>query len=134
MAYESINPGTGQRLARFPEAKPDEISAALDRARTAFIAWRTCSVEERAERMRRVAAYLRANKDHLAGLITDEMGKPITESEGEIEKAAWTSEFYAERAAEFLRDVPVPTNARESFIAFEPLGVVFAVMPWNYPV
>jgi succinate-semialdehyde dehydrogenase/glutarate-semialdehyde dehydrogenase len=134
MAYESINPATGQRLASFPEAKPDEISAALDRARAAFTTWRTCSVEERAAPMRQVAAYLRTNKDHLAGLITDEMGKPIAESAGEIEKAAWTAEFYADRAQEFLQDVSIPTNARESIVAFEPLGVVFAVMPWNYPV
>ncbi len=134
MAYESINPATGQRMASFPEARPDEIGAALDRARVAFTTWRTCSVEERSEPMRQVAAYLRTNKDHLAGLITDEMGKPIAESEGEIEKAAWTAEFYAGRAGEFLDDVPVSTNARKSIIAFEPLGVVFAVMPWNYPV
>jgi succinate-semialdehyde dehydrogenase / glutarate-semialdehyde dehydrogenase len=134
MAYESINPATGEKLATFPEAGPDEIHVTLDRARGAFQAWRACTIEERAQLMRRVAEYLRDNKNHLAGLITDEMGKPIQESEGEIEKAAWTAEFYADRAAEFLQDVRVPTNARESVIAFEPLGVVFAVMPWNYPV
>lgn len=134
MVYESINPATGERLASFPEAGPDEIDAALDRARSAFLTWRACTVGERGSLMRRVAAYLRENKDRLAGLITDEMGKPITESEGEIEKAAWTAEFYADRTAEFLQDVPVPTNARESIVAFEPLGIVFAVMPWNYPV
>lgn len=134
MAYESINPATGKRMASFPEAGPDEINATLDRARTAFSQWRACTIEERAEPMRRVARYLRDNKDHLAGLITDEMGKPITESEGEIEKAAWAAEFYADRAREFLQDVSVGTNARESLIAFEPLGIVFAVMPWNYPV
>jgi succinate-semialdehyde dehydrogenase/glutarate-semialdehyde dehydrogenase len=134
MTYESINPATGERLASFPEATEDEISAALESARRAFLTWRTCTIDERAALMRRVAAYLRSNKDHLAGLITDEMGKPITEAEGEIEKAAWTAEFYAEKTRDFLQDVPVSTNARESLIAFEPLGVVFAVMPWNYPV
>jgi acyl-CoA reductase-like NAD-dependent aldehyde dehydrogenase len=134
MPYESINPATGEKLASFPEAGAEEINATLDRARSAFLTWRTCTIAERAEPMRKAASYLRQDKDHLAGLITDEMGKPIAESEAEIEKAAWTAEFYADRAGEFLQDVPAPTNARESMIAFEPLGVIFAVMPWNYPV
>jgi succinate-semialdehyde dehydrogenase/glutarate-semialdehyde dehydrogenase len=133
MAIESINPATEEVLARFDELTPDQVDDALTEARNAFLAWRQCTLAERGRPMREAARYLRANKARFAGLITAEMGKPLPEAEAEIEKCAWNCEFYAGQAASFLADRPVKTNARESFIAFEPLGVILAVMPWNYP-
>ena len=130
---ESINPATGTVLARFPASTPDEIETAIAGADAAQRAWRQTSFDERAAAMRRLAAHLRSRRDDYALLITSEMGKPIAEARGEIEKCAWACEFYAERAAGFLADEVVPTNASRSFVAYEPLGVVLAIMPWNYP-
>ena len=133
MAIQSINPATEEVLASFDEFTSTQIDEALDEVAAAFKQWRAASFAERAEPMRRAARYLRANKQHFAGLITAEMGKPIAEAEAEIEKCAWNCDFYAEHAASFLADEPVATNARESFVAFEPLGPVLAIMPWNFP-
>jgi succinate-semialdehyde dehydrogenase/glutarate-semialdehyde dehydrogenase len=133
MAIESINPATEEVLARFDEVSSDLVDEALDEARRAFLAWRECTFAERGRPMREAARYLRANKKRFAGLITAEMGKPLAEAEAEVEKCAWGCEYYATEAASFLADRPVKTNARESFVAFEPLGVILAIMPWNFP-
>ncbi len=130
---ESINPATEAVLARFPAATPDEIEAAIAEADAAQRAWRLTSFDERAAAMRRLAAHLRRRRDDYARLITLEMGKPIAEAGAEIEKCAWACDFYADRAASFLGDEVVATSASRSFVAFEPLGVVLAIMPWNYP-
>jgi succinate-semialdehyde dehydrogenase/glutarate-semialdehyde dehydrogenase len=133
MAIQSINPATEELLASFDECTSTQIDQALEEVAAAFRQWRAARFAERAEPMRRAARYLRANKQRFAGLITAEMGKPIVEAEAEIEKCAWNCDFYAEHAASFLADEPVATNARESFVAFEPLGPVLAIMPWNFP-
>ena len=80
-----------------------------------------------------MAAALRDDKARLAGLITAEMGKPIVEAEAEIEKCAWNCDYFAEHGARFLADEPAPSNARESYVAYTPLGIVLAIMPWNSP-
>jgi succinate-semialdehyde dehydrogenase/glutarate-semialdehyde dehydrogenase len=133
MAIESLNPATEEVLARFDEHTPKQVDEALDEARRAFLAWRECTFAERGRPMREAARYLRAHKKRFAGLITAEMGKPLAEAEAEIEKCAWGCEFYADHAADFLADRPVKTNASESFVAFEPFGVILAIMPWNFP-
>jgi succinate-semialdehyde dehydrogenase/glutarate-semialdehyde dehydrogenase len=133
MAITSVNPATEEVLARFDAFSPEQIDTALEEAHVAFRQWRDISFAQRAELVRRAARYLRANKARFAGLITAEMGKPIAEAEAEIEKSAWGCDFYADNAARFLADEPVDTNARESFVAFEPLGTVLAIMPWNFP-
>lgn len=130
---ESINPATGAILARYPATTPDEVEAAIAGADAAQRAWRRRSFPERAAAMRALAAHLRRRRDDYARLITLEMGKPITEALAEIEKCALTCDFYAERAADFLRDEVVATNASRSLVAYQPLGVVLAIMPWNYP-
>ena len=130
---ESVNPATEAVLARFETHSTPEVQAALAQADAAFRVWRDRPISERAAPMRALARVLRERADRYARTITLEMGKPITESLAEIEKCAWNCDFYAEHAASFLRDEPVETNARESFVAFEPLGVILAVMPWNYP-
>jgi len=122
MVIRSINPTTEEMLAEFEEFSPEQVNAVLSKAQHAFEQWHRTSFEKRAALMRRAVSFLRQHKERLAGLIT-----------AEIEKCAWTGEFYAEHAARFLADEPVVTNARESFVAFEPLGTVLAIMPWNFP-
>ncbi len=134
MTITSINPATEEVLAEFPEMMPEQVNDILDQARAAYRRWRQTSFEQRAGLMRQAGAYLRQNKARLAGLITAEMGKPIVEAEAEVEKCAWNCDYYADNAARFLADEPIATNARQSFVAFEPLGTVLAIMPWNYPL
>jgi len=129
----SINPASAEVLARFDPFTPDEVDHALDQAEDAFIAWRERSFEERAVPMRRLAALLRERADRYGRLITLEMGKPIVEARAELEKCAWGCEHYAEHAARYLADEVITTNARRSLVAFQPLGIVLAVMPWNFP-
>src|SRR5213075_1241433 len=133
MAFQSINPATEAVLASFDEFTAKQTEAALAEADAAFREWRSVSVAERATPMRRAAALLRERKARYGGLITAEMGKPIVAAEAEVEKCAWVCDFYAENAERFLADEPVHTEARVSYVAFEPLGVVLAVMPWNFP-
>ena len=133
MPIRSVNPATEEVLAEFAEHAPAQVEAALSSAHTAFQTWRETPMGERSRLMLAAAAVLRRDRDRLAGLITAEMGKPITESEAEIEKSAWGCEFYAENAARFLADQHIASSASESYIAFQPLGVILAVMPWNFP-
>ena len=133
MAIESINPATEERLAAFEQFTSQQVEQALAAAAAAFPGWRERSFAERGEVLQRAGAALRARKTEWARLITLEMGKPIAQAEAEIEKCAWACEFYAEHAQRFLADERIETNARESYVAYEPLGVVLAVMPWNFP-
>ena len=130
----SINPATEEVLASFDPFTPEQVDAAVAQADRAFREWRERSLDDRAVVVRRLAQVLRERADRYSRLITAEMGKPISEARGEIEKCAWGCEHYADNAKEYLADVPVKTNARRSIVAFEPLGVVLAVMPWNYPI
>ncbi len=129
----SINPATEELLATFQPSSAHEVEAVCARAADAFRSWRTVSFGERAERMRNVAAYLRCHRPDLARLITAEMGKPIAESEAEIEKCAWVCDYYAEHASAFLAARSYPSAATESYVSFTPLGAVLAIMPWNFP-
>src|SRR5579871_1010930 len=133
MSIESINPATGEIIETFTPYTTEQVNAALDEAQQAFRQWRSTTFAERGALMTRVATYLRANKAELARVATLEMGKVIAEAEAEVEKCAWNCEFYAEHAEAFLADEPVATNAASSYIAYRPLGVVLAVMPWNFP-
>ncbi|HEY8491741.1 MAG TPA: NAD-dependent succinate-semialdehyde dehydrogenase [Dehalococcoidia bacterium] len=133
MSFQSINPATEEILATFDEFTPQQVDQALEQAARAFDAWRRTSFQERSRLMRSAAAYLRQHQARLAGLITAEMGKPIAQAEAEIEKCAWNCDYYAEHAAAFLADQPAPSSAAESYVAFDPLGTVLAIMPWNFP-
>jgi succinate-semialdehyde dehydrogenase/glutarate-semialdehyde dehydrogenase len=128
-----VNPATEEVLARFDPFTSEQVERALDEAQDAFMAWRDRSIVERAVPMRRLAALLRERADRYARLITLEMGKPIAEARAELEKCAFGAEHYAENAARYLADEVVETNAQRSIVAFEPLGIVLAVMPWNFP-
>ncbi len=132
-AIQSVNPATGELLATFEAATPAQIERVLDAAQRAYRSWRGTPFTERATLMRRAAAGLRQQQARLAGVITAEMGKPIAEAEAEIEKCAWNCDFYAEHAERFLATEPRASSASDSYVQFTPLGVVFAIMPWNFP-
>lgn len=129
----STNPATGEPNARYETDDDLRVERALCGAARAQRDWRLQSVEARVLLLRRLASILRAGRRHYAELITSEMGKPIREAEAEIEKCAFNCDFYAEHAPHYLAEEPVVSNATDCVIAFEPLGVVLAIMPWNYP-
>ncbi len=134
MSIDSINPATGEVIESFEPFSQERIDQALDRAQAAFQQWRTTNYDTRATLNRAIAKTLRAQQEQLARTITLEMGKPLAEAAAEVEKCAWNCEFYADEAKRFLADEPTPSTAQESYVAFRPLGVVLAVMPWNYPL
>ncbi len=129
----SVNPATEEVLAEFETYSDELVDEAVAQADGAFRQWRMRPIPERAGPMRQLATHLRREADRYARLITLEMGKPIAEAKAEIEKCALGADYYAENAERFLADEPVKTNARRSLVSFQPLGVVLAVMPWNYP-
>ena len=130
---ESVNPATGKTIATYDEITPQQAAAAIEQAHGAWTAWRTVPFAERARPMTRAAAILRERKDEFARLMAMEMGKPLKQGIAEVEKCALACAFYAEHAETFLAPEIVKTEASKSYIAFEPLGVVLAVMPWNFP-
>src|SRR3989442_10220729 len=134
MALQSINPATDQLVAESPETTPDEVTRILRAAHAAFGSWKRAPPPERAASLRRAGALLRARKDELARLMAVEMGKPLAQGRAEAEKCAWVCDYYAEEGAGFLAPETIATDASRSYVAFEPLGVVLAVMPWNFPL
>ena len=133
MAIESINPATGERLKTYEEMPRGEVEHILDKTHEAFLAWRWKSFEERGQRMRAAAQVLRNKAETYARLMAQEMGKPVRDGIAEAQKCAVGCEFYADNAERFLAREPVKTEARESFVTFNPIGVVLGVMPWNFP-
>ena len=133
MSIESINPATGQVIETFEPFTAAQVDETLSRARTAYRQWRTTSYAERAALLHQVASLLRAQKSHLARIATLEMGKTLAESQAEVEKCAWNCDYYAENGEAFLSPEKIATNAAESYVEFTPLGVVLAIMPWNFP-
>lgn len=133
MAFESINPANGRRLEIVEAWDDARIESALAASARAWPAWAAAAIERRCELLQEVANVLRGRQDGLARLITLEMGKLIGEARAEIEKCAHACDYYAERAGAFLADEPITSDAGRSFIAWQPLGAVLAVMPWNYP-
>src|SRR5919199_5771087 len=133
MALQSVNPTTEDVLETFEEFSDAQVDAALQQAHDAQQQWRETSFGERASRLQAAARILRGQKGRWATLATSEMGKPLVEAEAEIDKCAWNCDYYAQHAATFLADEHIETEASESFVAFEPLGVVLAIMPWNFP-
>lgn len=130
----TINPATGAKLASYAAMTPAQIDLALDLAASAQSAWATEDFKVRAEVLRAAAGVLRERDDELATLVTREMGKPLAESLAEVHKCATGLEFYADHAHEFLADEVYSTSADRSWVSYEPVGVVLAVMPWNFPL
>ena len=133
-AAVTVDPATGQRLAEYPAFSDADVDAALARAAATQAGWAALPVTERATVLRRAAVLLREGAEELALLVTREMGKPLAESRAEVEKCATACDWYAEHAAALLADEPVETAADRSWIGYEPVGVVLAVMPWNFPL
>ena len=133
MAITTVNPATGETLREFEPLGDQEIERKLHCAAEAFHHNRNRSFTDRADRMKRAAAILDQQQRTYGQLITTEMGKPIKASIAEINKCALVCRYYAENAEAYLADEPVKTEAEETFIRYEPLGPVLAVMPWNFP-
>ncbi len=129
----SINPATEEILQSFEQHSGAQIEEALSRSVRVFPAWRRASFPERARVLREAAARLRAAKDRLGAVITSEMGKPIAEAEAEVEKCAWNCDYYAENAGLLLRRETRESGASESYVQYEPLGTILAIMPWIFP-
>ncbi len=133
MMMNSFNPAADALLGKFPVHDAQAIENRLRVAAQAQKAWARMDVRQRTPYLLQVAAVLRRKKQELALLITLEMGKPLSESLGEIEKCAWNFDYYAQQGETFLADQVVASSAADSRIVYDPLGLVLAVMPWNYP-
>ncbi|HUY61402.1 MAG TPA: NAD-dependent succinate-semialdehyde dehydrogenase, partial [Candidatus Dormibacteraeota bacterium] len=130
---QSINPATGAVIEEFTPTAPAEVDTILAAVAAAQQRGRAASFAQRRAWMRGVAGQLRRHAERFAASMTAEMGKPVTDARAEIEKCAVTCEYYADHAERFLADEPAPSDSPHSFVAYEPLGIVLAVMPWNYP-
>ncbi len=132
--FTTINPASGEMLARYPFMGAAEVDAALQTAREAQRTWRSVPAEERARLIGGVARAFRTRQHHLAEIVTMEMGKPMRESLAEVEKCAAACEYYSRHGARFMVDRGVETEAHRSYVTFRPLGLVLAIMPWNFPL
>lgn len=133
MSLESINPKNKTLIESFEELSDEEIDQKISQADNAFKIWRDTGFSERSKHLKSIAKELRSQKAELAKIITDEVGKTLSASEAEIEKCAATCDYYAENAEDFLKVEEVNTDASKSYVRFDPIGVILAVMPWNFP-
>ena len=133
MTLISLNPFTEEVNGEFQSMDHAQCEKAAEEARTAFDSWGTTSVAERTEQARKTGGILRQGKRRFAEIITKEMGKPIAQALSEIDKCAWLCDYCSENSAHFLKNEPIETGARNSYVTFEPLGVILGIMPWNFP-
>src|SRR5215216_6443165 len=129
---KTINPATEEIINRYEIMTKEQIDDKVKKARSTFQVWKS-SIDKRTDFLYAFAKELRKNKEHLAKTATQEMGKAIKESRSEVEKCAWTVEYYADHGEIFANDEVVNTDARKSIITFQPLGVIGSIMPWNFP-
>lgn len=130
---KSINPANNQIIKEYQEHSPEEVVEIIHHCQDTWLLWKSTPFSHRKKHMLNTAALLRSRKSDLAALMTREMGKIIREAEAEVEKCAWVCEYYAGNAEMFLQDEVIASDASRSFIAFQPLGIILAVMPWNFP-
>lgn len=133
MSLETINPVNGKLIASYKEYTTDEVNRIINSVHDAFSYWKTKSYDERKPFMLNAAKILRQKKEKYASILTLEMGKPISQARAEVEKCAWVCEYYAENTNDILRKEIIETDASESYVQFDPLGIILAVMPWNFP-
>lgn len=133
MSFQTINPATGQRIKDIPAWGASEVERTLQQVAEATPVWANTPLEQRCALVRRIGEVLRARKAELAAMITLEMGKLAREAEAEVEKCAAACDYYAEHGPAMLADEPVASDASRSFIAYQPIGTVLAIMPWNFP-
>ena len=132
-SIETVNPATGQRIQRYDDMTLHDAVEIIAATHQAFLIWRDFSFIERSASMRKLAQLLRERKNDYALLIANEMGKPLAQGVAEIEKCAVLCLHYADAAEENLAARPVKTNMKKSYVTYEPLGIVFGIMPWNFP-
>ena len=131
--FETINPATEEVLDSYPLATNDEVDRVLSRSREAQGQWARTDLDKRLEVLGRIADLFEKKQDALGELMTREMGKPVAQARAEAAKCAWAFRYYAENAPRFLADVSIPSDTPHSGYIYQPLGTVFAIMPWNYP-
>ena len=131
---KAINPATGEVIQEYPSHSDQEVQDILEQAQSAFQSWRNTDYPHRAALMKNAAGVLERNKARYAKLMSLEMGKPITQAEGEVDKCIWVCNYYADNAETMLADEPAESDGSTAYVAFQPLGVILAVMPWNYPM
>jgi succinate-semialdehyde dehydrogenase/glutarate-semialdehyde dehydrogenase len=134
MTIASVDPTTGETIKEYQEMTPEQVNSILEKVHAAFLDWRKTDFATRASLMSRAARILRDHTEKYAELMAQEMGKPIKDGRAEVEKCAWVCDYYADQADTFLQREIVETDASKSFITFQPLGVVLAIMPWNFPL
>ncbi len=130
---KSINPATEEEIKSYEEMDLDEVTKIVASADSDLREWRRTSFSTRSQLMSKAGEMLRKDKEKYSRLMTEEMGKPIVQSRSEVEKCAWVCDYFAENGEEFLKDKIIESDASKSFVTFQPLGVVLAVMPWNFP-
>lgn len=133
MSIQSINPANGKIIKSYTSNTPQEVSVKIKQTHVAWLQWRTSQPSERSLLLHQLAAVLNKRKDELAELMALEMGKPIKQGVAEVDKCAAVCTYYADNAETFLQDQLIETEAQKSFVTFNPIGVVLAVMPWNFP-
>ncbi len=134
MALISVNPATGEEIRRYSEMPPEEVEEILRKADVVFGEWRRTSFADRAARMEAAAGILKDRRETLAALMADEMGKPLAQGAAEVDKCAWVCSYYARHAEGFLADEPAAIEEARAYVCYRPLGVILAVMPWNFPL
>lgn len=129
----SVNPFNGEELNVYQRHDQNELEAIVSSAQDAFLVWRERAIAERTKLLKKLSKVLERNKKEYGRLMMQEMGKPITQGLAEIEKCAWLCDFYAKNAEDFLADELIETEASETFISYDPMGVILGIMPWNFP-
>ncbi len=130
----TYNPFTGNLIESYTEHSDHEIELIIENQNFRFNAWKKTELTERCRLIGQLGKILKKEQQSFAQLITSEMGKPIRESLAEVVKCAWLCEYYSENGAAMLQDIPIKTEANTSFVSFEPIGIIFAIMPWNFPL
>ena len=133
MQYRTLNPATEELIESYPVAIAEQLEGALDAAALAADGWRRTPIGDRAARLEAAAAELQHRSVELAGIMATEMGKPLDQGAAEADKCAWGCRYFAERAPRFLEPVSHTTDGSETFVRYDPLGPILAIMPWNFP-
>jgi succinate-semialdehyde dehydrogenase/glutarate-semialdehyde dehydrogenase len=133
MSMTVVNPATGETIKTYKEMTPEQVQDVLEKADAAYRGWRTTNFSARTELMKRAGQVLKDGADDYAELMAQEMGKPVKDGRAEANKCAWVCDYYAENAERMLQNEMIEADASRSFVTFKPIGIVLAVMPWNFP-
>jgi len=133
MAITSVNPANGTEIKTYQQLSDEQVAAKIDQTNQAWLLWKQTQLNERCKLLKKLGEVLLSRKDELARLMALEMGKPVKQGVSEAEKCAAVCMYYADHAAAFLKDQLIDTDASKSYITYQPIGVVLAIMPWNFP-